>query len=214
MKFTDPSLLPVATDSEAGATALYLQSFAKRADDVLTERYAALNDALNTPIFISTNAAADTSGAAVSILDNGSLINTATDIYRNNNGAAGIRRFYRAGLWHVGFTIAASAVGAVNNGSWRRGHLLLQANDPISGVSRVVEDVSFTNNELGNTSQGLSAEKTFYIPPDTPPGPDGSYGRFALYLNHGNTSSSMQVAIGGAKVWGFWISNDDLIRGV
>lgn len=213
MRFTDPSALPIPDPEDVGATALFLQAFARRTEEALASQYDTLGLALNPPMFIVNNASVVNSGAAVSILDLGTFVNTSNDIYRSNNGTAGDRVFMRTGLWQVGFTISASVTGTVNNNTHRRGRLSIQLNDPVSGLSSETEDLSYTHTEKNvGSATSVSAEKLIYVPPDSARSSGGNYGRFALYFNHGNTSSTMQIAAGGAKVWGFWISDDELIR--
>lgn len=215
MRFTSPDELPIPDGTDTAAAALYLQRFAERVDEILTEQWTALAAAQAPPAFVMTNSSsADYEYTFNGILDKGGFININTDIYRSNNGPAASRTFHRTGLWLVGWTMHTQAVGAVNAGTYRRGHLLVDVNDSLSGAEiEGAYDISYTTTEKSNGATSLSAQQMVYIPPDAVVS-GTTYGSFGLWLSHGNSSSFMQVAAGNAKVWGLWISDDDLIRGV
>jgi hypothetical protein len=204
----------VPGDQETGATALFLQSFAEQAEEVLAAQYTAMADALNSPLMIMTNSGVINIGSSISVTSTGSSVNVNTDTYRSSNGPAVQRRLYRTGLWQLGFYINASCVGTVNSDTYRRGYLRVTVNDVLINTQTNEQTFSYTTTEKNNTAQGLSAEALFFIPPETPPGSDGFYAAVSLGLSHGNSGSQMTIAAGNAKMWAFWLSDDDLIREV
>lgn len=214
MIFTDPSLLPVPDENDTGATALFLQAFAERTEAVLSAQYDALEDALTSPMVLMTNSAITNISNSFSADTFGSLINTNTDTYRSNNGAAGSRALYKTGLWQVGYSFTATCTGTVTNNTYRAAHMPITVNDIFTNVNVLEYDIRYTTTELSNTATSLSAEQLIFIPADTPAASNGSFATFSLGLSHGNTGSTMTIAANNAKVWAFWISDDNLIRAV
>lgn len=174
-----------------------------------------LRSAVNRPTFVMTTTGTMGNFGAVSnisnLLDSWSLFGGATPVTINfqnsdltlRSPTVGFRPSPPAGIYHIGVYINPGAIGAQDNNSFRSIMITSATLNPLTGGLQF-HDVAMRTTFCSTTATGdhltLSTVMRF----------DGV--RFPMFMfRHGNTSSSMNIAI-GAIAWITRLSDDQVLR--
>lgn len=225
MNYTDPWGIPFPDGEDTGATALYLQHLAERAEAALGVPYAKTFHQFThgSPIIIKSNASAQSYpneplSTAEAHTGNGN-ITTDTMVYTNTTEfqPGNYIYLYRRGVWLVGTAVTAQAVGAVNVGTYRMARVYAEYFDG-DFVEEDLQRFDDWQPSANNGGESFSVEGLLVLP-DTVVGSQETpadavrLAELQAQFYHGNTSSNMQINAGNCKLWAVWLGDTSIIQG-
>lgn len=199
MQLTDDHALPCPDDTDYAAIALYMQRLAERTEELLVAQRAAVTDFTQQPMGVWVNAfnITVTNGGFASAISIDSLIySNVTDLLIRGNGFnANNGMFPEAGVYHVGWSVSMTELGAVDTGTVRTMEFYMRQQ---SGSGDILLQ-NLTRKVLASTDNGerFGADGLVVIP-------ELNRNLCNAFIRFGHTNASSQVRILAGSLYGWW----------